>query len=110
MLFRPHSIRSVQTRAEFFNNLLAAVLFFLGLNKQLDFQTLLVEAGRDLAVSGGWLVYRRKIQAVLAVVGIVAGGLGLVAVGWRQWRFFRRNPLTILGLALPGLYFSLRIL
>ena len=56
--------------------LLSFFLIALGINKQLDFQTLLTQIGRDLAKSQGWYEYRRIFQLVfiieIGLVGIVA--------------------------------------
>ena len=45
---------------------------FLGINKQLDLQTLFTAAGRALARQQGWYVDRRKYQAVFIAVLILA--------------------------------------
>jgi hypothetical protein len=57
--------------------LAVAVLFaLLGLNKQLDLQSLLTEVGRLLARSEGWYENRRPIQyafiVIVAAVGLLA--------------------------------------
>jgi flagellar biosynthesis protein FlhB len=44
---------------------------FLGINKQLDLQTLFTAAGRALARQQGWYVDRRKYQAVFIAVLIL---------------------------------------
>ena len=41
---------------------LAAVLLVLGINKQLDLQTLLISLGRGIAIECGWYDSRRQIQ------------------------------------------------
>jgi hypothetical protein len=45
----------------------AALLLLLGINKQLDLQSLLTDEGRRIAVAQGWFALRRAVQA--AVVG-----------------------------------------
>jgi hypothetical protein len=62
-----------------------AVLFaLLGLNKQLDLQSLLTEVGRLLARSEGWYEDRRPVQyafiAVVAAVGIAGAAFGVFLV------------------------------
>jgi hypothetical protein len=54
---------------------LACVLAALGLNKQLDLQTLLTQLGRDLAIAQGWYEERRKVQMALIAL-LAAFGLG----------------------------------
>lgn len=57
----------------------------LGINKQLDLQTALTEAGRSLALQQGWYEGRRVVQAVFVlVVAIVA--VALAAWLWLQAR------------------------
>ena len=53
----------------------AVLLFLLGLNKQLDLQTYLTEAGRWMAHREGWYGARRLVQAAFIVV------LGAAAIG-----------------------------
>ena len=44
---------------------LAAFMFALSLNKQLDLQTLLIQIGRNLAKRGGWYRDRNDIKSVV---------------------------------------------
>ncbi len=88
---------------------LATVLFCLGLNKQLDLQTLMIECGRNFAVSEGWFSERRKIQAVFVIFAISLGVLILIIGVWKQRRFFRKHPPTLIGVSLLVLYISLRL-
>ena len=66
---------------------LAAMMLALGLNKQLDLQTLMTQMGREIAHSGGWYGERRVIQAAFAfncvVLGAVFAGIGLRMI-WGQ--------------------------
>ncbi|HEY4261796.1 MAG TPA: hypothetical protein VGM98_16615 [Schlesneria sp.] len=59
--------------------ILAATLFALGWNKQLDLQILLTQIGRELSRSGGWYDQRRAIQAAFAISCAVLGVVGAVA-------------------------------
>jgi hypothetical protein len=76
---------------------LAVVASVLGLNKQLDLQSLLTAAGREVAVAIGWYGRRRVIQAVF--VGLLAAGVvGVVGSLIRlRSRTSRAYVLTILG-------------
>ena len=86
-----HSSRGLRDRARLrgFWFALAALMFALGCNKQLDLQTLLTQAFRDMARSGGWYGYRRGIQAVFVFI-CAATGVALVAFSLRfakgHWR------------------------
>lgn len=77
---------------------LAVLLFTLGVNKQLDLQSLLTDVGRVLAHDQGWYQQRRAVQVVfIACVGLLgAGGLG--AVLW-----LARGQLADFRLALAGM-------
>jgi len=76
---------------------LAVVYLLLGINKQLDLQSLLTEIGRISAHAGGWYEQRRVIQLVF-IAGVIAAG----AVGWfglmmtAPWRSWPRS-LALLG-------------
>jgi hypothetical protein len=79
-------------------SLLAALLLFLGVNKQLNLQTLLIVLGRRAALAGGWYHHRRLAQALFSIV-FAAAGLCVLAVMVRAWKgFFAENPLAWRGL------------
>ncbi len=59
---------------------IAALLFLLGINKQLDLQTVVTETGRVLARSGAWYEQRRSFQAAFIVLVVLAGLWGLRCV------------------------------
>lgn len=69
---------------------LAVVLAVLGINKQLDIQTLFTDIGRTIAKSDGWYRERRGIQrefiGAVAIGGLIAVGAAMVLVrragGW----------------------------
>jgi hypothetical protein len=77
--------------------LLAVVLLFLGINKQLNLQTLLIVLGRRAALAGGWYERRRWAQAVFAAAFALLGlcSLGFFAAHAR--RFIAQNRLAFLG-------------
>jgi hypothetical protein len=87
----------------------ATVLLGLGINKQLDLQTLLIDVGRLVAQATGWYEQRRLVQRVFA---LAMAGLAVVVwwwMAWKQRRFFRRNPLVLPGILLVGGYVFLRL-
>lgn len=58
---------------------LAAMLLALGVNKQLDLQTLLIHSGRQIARSHGWYDMRREVQFYF-VMGLTISGAILIGV------------------------------
>ena len=58
----------------------AVLLILLGLNKQLDLQTLLTEAGRWMARQEGWYGSRRIAQAAFIVALAAAAFLSLASL------------------------------
>lgn len=84
--------------------LVILILSIFGINKQLDFQVLLVEIGRPIAMKSGWYESRRIVQAVFAFVltGIV--GLFAVMLLFLVRRHWRNNILALLGLLILCFY------
>lgn len=86
----------------------AGVLLLLGLNKQLDLQTLFLQIGREIAVAAGWYGERRQLQLVFVLVlGAVVISAMLTLI-WKQRLFFRQHPLSLLGSLLLVFYVLLR--
>jgi hypothetical protein len=81
---------------------LSAVLVFLAANKQLDLQSLLTAAGRDLFKELGWYGERREVQRLFM---LALGGAALVFACFLFWRF--RWEFRSLGFALAGIVFLL---
>jgi len=79
---------------------LTALLVLLGINKQLDFQTLLTLTARKVAIAQGWYENRRPIQLMFILL------VGLAAIGGFafMWRLVREQSgelwLSLLGLIL----------
>jgi hypothetical protein len=79
---------------------LALLILLLGINQQLDLQTLLIQSGRALAEAEGWYAYRRQVQGAFFGIFSVAL-LSLVSlVTWRCRAFLNRHRLVALGLAI----------
>lgn len=81
---------------------LGVFLAALGVNKQLDLQSLLTEIGRYLAHTQGWYEERRAVQARFI---LVVFGLALVAGAALVW--VSRGHLQRLATALAGAVFLL---
>ncbi len=78
---------------------IAALMAFLGLNKQLDLQTALTQTGRCLARAQGWYDQRYIVQ-IAFIAGLVLGVV--IALLWATKSLrgqMRRNGLALLGLA-----------
>ncbi len=83
---------------------LVIILIALGVNKQLDLQTMLTQWGREIARADGWYRERRGVQlafvAIFASVGAVAGLAMLIG--------FRKSPsslwLAACGLCVQGAF------
>ncbi|HET6416226.1 MAG TPA: hypothetical protein VFG22_08000 [Polyangiales bacterium] len=79
---------------------LAIVFVCLGINKQLDLQSLLTQVGRTLAHQQGWYDQRRLAQAILVGVVLIAGVAALATLG-----LLVRGQLSDFRLPLAGLTF-----
>lgn len=78
--------------------IVACTLAFLGVNKQLDLQTLFTASARYLALQSDWYGSRRQLQA--AFIGLVAlAGMGAIVCLFVLFRkLLRRHALAIVGL------------
>ena len=79
---------------------LTALLLALGINKQLDLQTALTEAGRVVAYAQGWYGQRRIVQASFIAVIAAFGLAGVVVLIRRTRHAARATRLATLGAVL----------
>lgn len=56
---------------------LTVFLIFLGINKQLDLQTLLTQLGREISIAQGWYQYRRTVQVGFIILIGLSGIAGM---------------------------------
>lgn len=82
--------------------LLAILMLVLGVNKQLDLQSLFTQTGRDLALSQGWYAQRAVAQSVFITGIAVLGALVSVSL-----YFFYRHASLAIKFALLGFVFLL---
>lgn len=76
----------------------AVMMFALGINKQLDLQSLFTQVLRDAAKSEGWYEQRRTLQASF-IFAVLAAGLASGAVALRYRAMLHRSmAAAILGL------------
>lgn len=88
--------------------LLASGLLGLGINKQLNLQTLLIVLGRRAALAGGWYEQRRMVQTIFSAALTVAGLAALWLLRARFRRFFAGNPLALRGVVVLFLFVMIR--
>lgn len=93
-------VRGDLTGLPWFWYVLAAMMFGLGLNKQLDLQVLLTQIGREMARSKSLLAYRRTMQAVFVFVAGVIGAAGLAAGFYAIRGRWKKYGLALVGLLL----------
>jgi hypothetical protein len=86
----------------------AGLLIALGINKQLDLQSLLTQLGRDLALAQGWYAYRRIVQ-VLFMAAATLGGIVALLVLYR-WSSALGVEVKVasLGLAFLAVFVTVR--
>lgn len=76
---------------------LTLLLLFLGINKQLDLQTLLQDTVRRMAKANDWYRNRRVYQAIFIGIVVATGVLMLGTFSWLARTQWRRNFLALLG-------------
>ena len=79
---------------------MAVLLLALGVNKQLDLQTLLTEVGRGMAKAQGWYPMRQRYQDVFLGSVAVAGLAVLVVLGFLARRTLLRRGPALVGVVL----------
>jgi len=72
----------------------------LGINKQLDLQTLLTVLGRDIAQANGLYESRREIQLIFIILFARFCFSSFVALSWWLRDCWRRYWIPLLGVAL----------
>jgi hypothetical protein len=89
-------------------SLLAAMLMFLGVNKQLNLQTLLIVLGRRAAWAGGWYGRRRVAQAVFSAAFALLTGAAVFLLASRARTFFDENRFALGGVIVLAVFVLLR--
>jgi hypothetical protein len=81
-----------------FWSVIGLMMILLGINKQLDLQSLFTEVGRQVARMQGWMDQRRVVQFwfIMALGTAAMGGFLSFAVSRRD--LFRRFKLAFIGL------------
>lgn len=88
--------------------LLALALAFLGVNKQLNLQTMMIVVLRHFSFVDGWWGRRRAAQLVFSVVFGLGVGLLLIWLASRYRDFFHENRQVFWGVVILGVFVALR--
>ena len=73
-------------------------MVFLGINKQLDLQSLFAEVGRQVAIAQGWYPDRRPVQFSFIIVFATTATGALIWFARKHREFFKRYLLAFCGL------------
>ena len=88
--------------------LLTLAMLSLGVNKELDLQSMLTAAGRCLSQLQGWYEERRVFQREFIIGLLIVAGLSLALVLWLMRRCLWRNGLALLGVAFVTAFVAVR--
>jgi hypothetical protein len=88
--------------------LIAITMVLLGLNKQLDLQTLLIQEVRDRAYKHGWYNDRRRYQVDFILVVTAAAVLFGIGLSLRLRRVLRRVFVAVAGLGMLVVFVLIR--
>jgi hypothetical protein len=93
----PGLIAKNRSLARFWRSL-ALLLLLLGINKQLDLQTLFTQLARDLALAQGWYEERRQFQLLFIAGVAVLGLVGTLGLAFALRKIAARIWLALLGI------------
>jgi len=88
---------------------LVVLMIFLGINKQLDLQNLLIAIGRYYAHRDGWFEYRRIIQYSCVIGLLVIIGLVLAWLIKNLQAIIKANRLAIMGCCCLLMFIAVRV-
>ncbi len=102
------SLRSQDQTSGMLWGMIALIMLFLGINKQLDLQSWLTVVGKDWAKSQGWYPHRRWVQLlfILGVVGMIITSIRVAAPILKRQR--RSACLGLMGLFFLGSFVVIR--
>jgi hypothetical protein len=94
--------------ARLFWCIFAVFLLVLGINKQLDIQTLFTLVGKRISLAGGWYEQRRPVQAAFIGFIFVMSGLGLIGLRLVAGRLTRPILIALCGGVFLGAFILMR--
>ena len=100
--------RAKNGRERIFWALVTVAMLSLGVNKELDLQSMFTAAGRCLSQLQGWYEERRVFQRNFIIGLLMVAGLFLALVLWLMRGCLRRNGLALLGLAFVTAFVAVR--
>lgn len=109
-LFRSAKVRfgTHQKQQSAFWLMMFVVMMALGINKQLDLQTLFTDLGRYFAREQGWYGHRGAVQKVFILGVMCVGVLLLGSLCWFYRSVLKTNVLAILGLTVLFIFVLVR--
>ncbi|WP_199227145.1 hypothetical protein [Aminobacter sp. AP02] len=100
--------RAQDSRERAFWRLVALAMLSLGVNKQLDLQSMLTAAGRCLSQLQGWYEERQVFQRKFIIGLLIVAGLLLALAVWLMRGRLRRNGMAVLGVAFVTAFVAVR--
>jgi len=101
--------RKAAYRASFLFWAIVITLFvFLGVNKQIDLQTWLTDAGRWMAMAQGWYEQRAAVQTIFVLAIAVSGVMALSVLLKLTRDLLPRHVLAFVGLAFLAVFLIAR--
>ena len=95
-------------RGRGFWGMIAVLMLFLAINKQMDLQSAMTALGRCLAEAQGWYDYRRVVQVAFILLLLWGIGSGLLILMRRMRGQLGRHGIALLGLAILCAFVAVR--
>ena len=102
------AIRMRPGRRQLFWILMAFLMAFFAVNKELDLQSALTAAGRCLAKLQGWYDERHIVQRRFIFLLLVTATIGFSIGLYQMRRHFRTHGVAIVGLATVAFFVAVR--
>lgn len=88
--------------------LIAFILLFLGINKQLDLQSWLTITGRNLALTEGWYESRRIVQSIFIATIVIFLVTFMIFIGWLMKNNRSNARWSLIGLSMLSCFVVIR--
>lgn len=88
------------SKGQYFWLFMVLIMLFLGINKQLDLQSLLTDVGRFIAKSTDWYSSRRQIQRIFVVIIFIVSVITAGTIALKLGKEYKEYLLPLLGLSL----------